>query len=244
MDSGFYAACQGMRAQTQALEVMANNLANVNTPGYLGELTSFNSLLASAHGTLNGPLNRAVNNFNTLGDTHLDLASGNLEPTGNSLDFAIEGEGLFAVQTPGGTMYTRNGGFRVSSSGQLITATGDAVLGEQGPVTLPAGPISVSPDGAISVNGAVSGKLRIVEFSSGSQLKAEGNSLYSANAADELPSTRSSVRQGMLNAANISPVASVVNLISMQRNADMLQRALSAFYSDFNRIAADELPRV
>lgn len=244
MDSGFYAACNGMRAQMQALDLMANNLANVNTSGYLGEQATFHSLLASSRGPINGALNRVINNFNTLGSTSLELDNGNLEPTGNSLDFAIEGRGFFSVQTSAGTMYTRNGSFRVSTTGQLTTAEGDPVLGSQGPVTIPAGKLSISADGTISVDGAVSGKLRVVEFASGTSIQAEGKSLYSAPSNAAQSSVTSEVRQGMIAASNVNPVGAAVGLITMQRNSDMLQRALSEFYGDFNRIAVEDLPRV
>jgi flagellar basal-body rod protein FlgF len=244
LDSGYYAACQGMRSQSQALELIANNLANVNTTGYLGGQPTFHSLLAASRGVIANPLNRVMNDFNTLSDTRFDLHSGNLERTGNSFDLAIEGEGFFTVQTKAGTFYTRNGSFQVSPTGELVTAAGDTVLGEQGPVTVPAGQVSISPDGTISVNGAAAGKLRVVEFASGTTLEAAGNSLYSGPADKTAPAVSSSVRQGMLAASNVNPISAVVDLLSVQRNHDMLQRALSTFYSDFNRIAADDLPRV
>jgi flagellar basal-body rod protein FlgF len=244
LDSGYYAACQGMRSQAQALDLIANNLANVNTTGYLGGEQTFHSLLASARGGIANPLNRVINNFNTLGDTQLDLHSGNLERTGNPFDLAIEGEGFFAVQTPSGTLYTRNGSFQVSPTGQLITAAGDHVLGGQGPITVPAGQVSISPDGTMSVNGAVAGKLRVVEFAPGTPVEAVGNSLYAAPADKAFPARSSSVRQGMLAASNVNAVAAVVALLTVQRNHDMLQRALSSFDSEFNRIAADDLPKV
>jgi flagellar basal-body rod protein FlgF len=244
LDSGYYAACEGMRAQTQALDLMANNLANVNTSGYLGEQATFHSLLASSRAQWMPPLNQAINNFNTLGGTSVELASGNLTPTGNMLDFAVEGGGFFAVKTSAGIMYTRNGGFQLSSQRQLTTADGDPVLGDDGPITLPAGKVSVSADGTISVDGAVAGQLRVVEFAPSVSLQPEGKSLYSAPAKTAQPAVSSSVRQGMIAASNVNPITAVVGLITVQRNADMLQRALSEFYGDFNRIAVEDLPRV
>lgn len=244
MDSGFYAACNGMRAQMQALDLMANNLANVNTSGYLSQQVTFHSMLASRRQPMESTLNRVINNFNALGDANLELANGNLEPTGNTLDLAIEGKGFFAVQTPAGTMYTRNGRFQLSSQRQLTTADGDAVLGDQGPIRLPAGKISISADGTISVDGAVSGKLRVVEFAPKAGIQPEGKSLYSAPANAAQAAVASQVRQGMVAASNVNPIAATIGLITVQRNADMLQRALSEFYGDFNRIAVEDLPRV
>lgn len=245
MDSGYYAACQGMRSQSQALEQIANNLANVNTAGYLRAEPSFHALLASSPRGTSGALNRVMNDFNTLGETQLDLSSGNLEKTGNPFDLGIEGPGFFVVKTKAGTLYTRDGHFQVSGKGQLTTEAGDPVLGEQNvPIQVPAGEISISPDGTISSAGAVAGKLRMVEFSSGASLEAMGDSLYSAPEKQAQLAVNSSVRQGTLAASNVDPVSAVVGLLTVQRNHEMLQRALSVFYSNFNQIAADELPRV
>lgn len=244
MNSGYYAACSGLRAQSQALELMANNLANVNTNGYLGEQPTFRSLMASPRAVTTNLVQRTINQFSTLGDTQTDLSSGNLQKTDGPFDLAIEGRGFFAVQTKAGTAYTRNGSFQVSPTGQLLTASGDAVLGEQGPITVPAGAPSISGDGTLSVNGAVAGKLRVVELADDAMVTPLGNSLYSVPDTSVGPATRSNVRQGMLQSSNVNPITSVVNLISVQRQAEMMQRALSAYYSDFNRIAADELPRV
>ncbi len=127
MDSGFYAACAGLRAQSQALEVSAHNLANVNTAGFRGQQTTFQSLLAVANPTVPTVLNLATNNFGVLEGSHLDLTAGTLQHTGNPLDLGIEGAGFFAIQTAGGTRYTRNGSFRVASSRELVTASGDPV---------------------------------------------------------------------------------------------------------------------
>ncbi len=245
MDSGYYAACQGMRSQSQALEQIANNLANVNTTGYLRAEPSFHALLASSPRGVSGPLNRVMNDFNTLSDTQLDLSSGNLQKTGNPLDLGIEGPGFFVVKTGAGMLYTRDGHFEVSTKGQLTTEAGDLVLNEQNlPIQAPTGEISISPDGTVSSAGAVAGKLRVVEFAPGAALAAMGNSLYSAPEKQAQVAVNSSVRQGMLAASNVDPVAAVVGLLTVQRNHEMLQRALSVFYGNFNQIAADELPRV
>ena len=139
MDSGFYAACAGLKARTQALEIVANNLANLNTTGYRAQDASFQSLLVGGAVNSANPLNRAINDFGVLSGSRVDLKTGNLESTGNALDLAIEGNGFFAVQAGGEVFYTRNGNFRVSSTGQLVTSEGDPVLGEQGPISVPSG---------------------------------------------------------------------------------------------------------
>lgn len=244
MDSGYYAACAGFKAQSQALEVLANNLANLNVNGYRGQQPTFRSLMANSRGEWLGPLNQVINNFNVLGGTRVDMSTGNFEQTGNPLDLAIEGKGFFAIQTQSGTLYTRNGNFRVSPDGKLVTGEGDIVLGDQGTITVPSGTVNVGSDGTISVNGAVSGKVRLVELVPGASLTPEGNANYSVADGAVQPATSSRVRQGTLEASNVNPVAGMVSLILVQRNAEMIQRALSTFYSEFNRIAANDLPRV
>ena len=243
MDSGYYAACTALKTQSQALELAANNIANVNTTGYRGQIPSFESMLVANGAATNG-WSRLLNEFNVLRSTQLDLRQGNLAPTGNPLDLAIEGPGFFAAQTKAGTLYTRNGNLRISASRQLVTAAGDPVLGEAGPITVPQGTLAVSADGTVSVNGAVVGKLRLIEFPNGKAVEPAGGSYYSGAAKDAKPAVNSSVQQGMLEASNINPVTAMVGLISAQRQAEMVERAMSAFYADFNRIAADELPRI
>ena len=244
MDSGYYAACAGLAAQTQALELVANNLANLGTSGYRGEQATFRSLVAGGGVVQWNPLNAAVNDFGVLGGSHLDLTPGSLAATGNPLDMGVAGPGFMVVQSPEGTVYTRNGGFHTTPTGQLMTAQGDAVLGEQGPITLPNGAVAVSADGTISVDGAVVAKLRVAEFSPSTSLRPLGNALYAAPEGSELPAATSSIRQSMLENSNVSPVEGVVQLISIQRNAEMLQRALTLFDSQFNQTAVQDLPKV
>ena len=243
MDSGYYAACAGLRAQTETLELIANNVANINTTGFRGQQPQFSSLLAVASES-GGMLSAAVNNFNVLEASRVDLSPGNLEATGNPLDWGIEGKGFFAVQTDDGVLYTRNGSFQTSAAGQLTTSTGAPVLGEQGAITLPSGRISVSGDGTISVDGAVVGKLRLVEFAPGSSPEPAGNSYYTAPNAAVEAAPDASVRQGMLETSNVNAIGAVTEMIAVERCAEMLERALSLFHSNFNHIAASDLPHV
>jgi len=244
VDSGFYAACAGLRAQSQALEVAAHNLANLNTAGFRGELTSFQSLLASSHTVLPNVLNVATNNFGVLEGSHLDLSSGSLTATGNPLDVGIEGNAFFAVQTSAGTRYTRNGSFRVTRTGELTTANGDPVLGENGVVRVPAGSVSISSDGTISVNSAVAGKLRLVELAPGARPVPEGDNLISVPDGGTVPARSASLRQGVLESSNVNAINAVMTLMGVQREAEMMQRALSLFHTEFNRIAANDIPHV
>jgi len=262
VDVGYYATCAGLQAQSQALEVAAHNLANLNTAGFRGQQPTFQTLLAASHLTLPNILNLATNNFGVLEGTHLDMTPGNLQTTGNPLDVAIEGSGFFAVLTAGGIRYTRNGSFQVSKAGQLVTAAGDLVLGdpalkERGGINVPAGAVSIASDGTLSVDGAVAGNIQLVEFAPGTRLISEGGSLLAAplgsvpqpslqssSQSSLQSSSQSMLKQGALESSNVNPISSVVALIGVQREAEMLQRAMSLFDTEFNRIATTDLPKV
>jgi flagellar basal-body rod protein FlgF len=244
MDSGYYAACTALISRTEALDTIANNLANASTVGYRAQHNVFSSVLATAGNPSDSDLNRAMNNYGLLSGTTLDQSQGALQKTGNDLDIAIRGKALFEVQTPSGQKYTRNGSFQVSSSGQLITATGDTVMGDKGPITVPPGPVSISSDGTISSNGAVAGKLKLVQFPESTQLTSAGETYYSAPPGTATDATDSTVQQGMLESSNVNPVSGMVELITAQRSAEMMQRALTMFNSEIDKTAVQDLPKV
>lgn len=248
MDSGFYAACAGLRAQSQALEVAAHNLANVNTTGFRGEQTTFRSLVALARPAAANPLNVATNNYGLLEGTHLDLSPGNLANTGNPLDLGIQGNGFFVVQTARGLRYTRNGSFQVSNTGELVTAAGDPVLGDNagnsGIIRIPSGTVTVGSDGTVSVDGAIAGKIRLVDFPAGTPITSEGATLLSAPSSSEQSVQQASIRQAVLESSNVNAITSVTTLIGVQREAEMLGRAMGLFDTEFNHIAASELAKV
>jgi len=244
MDSGYYAASAGLAAQEQALELVAHNLANLSTTGYRGQQTTFRSLLAGNAGVSLNPLNVAVNNFGVLSGSRLDLTSGSFTATGNPLNAAVAGTGFFSVRSAQGVLYTRDGSFHVTGTGQLVTSDGNAVLGQQGPITLPNGSVAISSDGTISVDGNVVDKLNLAEFPPGTNLTAIGNATYSAPADAAVPAVESTVRQGMLEGSNVDAIEGVVQLITVQRNTELLSRAMSAFDSQLNQTAVQDLPKV
>ncbi len=244
MNTGLYAACAGLLARTQALDLAANNLANVNTGGYKGQVPSFASLVAGSGGLSNTAL-RSVNQFGVLGESRLDLQQGPVEHTGNDLDFAIQGSGYFALQNPqGGRLYTRNGAFHVNQQGQLAAADGSLVLAAQGPILLPPGKVAVSAGGIISVDGAVTGQLLVADFPTSADLTPQGAATFSAPAGTERASDTPNVVQGALEGSNVNAVSAAVGLVALQRNMGLLQQALTSFHSEFNRIAAQELSRI
>ncbi len=244
MDSGFYAACAALMARSQALDLVANNLANTSTPGYRGQHNIFRSFLATASGHQGSGLNRAVNDFGISGGSQMDVTEGNLEHTGNDLDFGVQGPGFFQIQTANGPVYTRNGNFQVSAQGQLMTSQGDPVMGDQGVIRIVGGPVTVSADGTISVKGAVAGKIKLVEFPPGTAMESVGKTYYSAPKNTGTPAKQSTMVQGSLESSNVNPVAGAVELVAVQRYAEMMQRALSMFHTEFNRIATEDLPKV
>ena len=172
------------------------------------------------------------------------MKSGEFEKTGNDLDLAMEGSGFFTVKTPAGIRYTRNGSFHTDTAGRLLTATGDPVMGEQGPVELPSGTITISSDGTISQGGAVVATMKLVTFKPGTSLAAEGNSYYQAPAGSEIPAEDPRLSQGMLESSNQNPVVGAVSLIALQRHSQLLEQALSIFHSVFNNAPAQDLSRV
>ena len=235
MNSGIYAACAGLIARTDSVDAIANNLANTSTAGFRAREGSFSSVLAeSGRHPLGSVLNQVTNNYGVLGATRLDPTQGSLATTGNPLDTAIEGPGYFAVQTAGGTAYTRNGSFRVSAQGQLVTQTGEAVLGQAGVIRVAPGAVSISPDGTVSSNGAVAGRLRVVEFAPGTEPVSAGTNFYTVPQAQVRAATASTVHQGALESSNVNPVGSVVALIDAQRAAESMRRALNLFDTELN----------
>ncbi|MGD0963631.1 MAG: flagellar basal-body rod protein FlgF [Candidatus Acidiferrales bacterium] len=244
MDSGFYSAFTGLAARMQSLDLLANNLANVNTAGYKSQKEFYRAFASSLNNRGITPVNQAINNFGLMGGARVDLTAGALQSTGNDTDLALDGTGFFVVDTSAGTRYTRNGNFSLNTSRQLVDLQGNPVQGQNGPIQLPSGNITVSTDGTVSVDGAVVAQLKVVDFAPGTGLSPEGNTdLVAAGDAQPMAST-AQVRQGMLEASNADPISSAVALINLQRNAEMMQRALTIFNTDFNQTAVQELPRV
>jgi len=245
MDSGYYAAMTGLVARTQALDTAASNLANAQTPGYRAEREYFRSALLGPDAA-DSQLGRTVNNYGLLGGDRLSSAQGALQSTGNPLDLAIQGEGFFQVQTSNGIRYTRDGSFHRASSGQLVTSAGEPVLSSAGKVIqIPPGEVSVGTDGSLSVSGGTVASVGVVTFPAGTDLTPEGTNRYVAPAGVQpAASKNASIRQGALESANQDVIQGSLDLLVMQREAEMMQKALTIFHTEFNKIATEDLPRV
>jgi flagellar basal-body rod protein FlgF/flagellar basal-body rod protein FlgG len=232
-------------ARTDALDTIANNLANSSTSGFRERHTTFSSVLAGSGHPLASQLNVVTNSYGLLGNSRLDLQAGSLQRTGNELDVGIDGPGFLTVQTAGGVAYTRNGNLLVSPKGQLVTQSGDAVLGVNGPINLPSGAsVTISSDGTISAQGAIAGKLKVVEFSATADPQSIGATNYTVPAKDVVASPLSEVRQGMLESSNVNPVSSVVELINAQRALEGMRHALTMIDTEIDKTAAQDIPRI
>jgi len=245
MDSGYYAAMTGLEARTQALDTAAGNLANAQTPGYRAEREYFRSALLGPDAA-DSQLGRTVNNYGLLGGDRLSSAQGALQRTGNSLDLAIEGDGFFQIQTSNGLRYTRDGSFHRAQNGQLVTSSGEPVLSSAGkPIPVPPGEVTVGGDGALSVSGGTVAAVGVLAFPAGTQLTAEGANRYAAPAGVTPAAAKgASIHQGAIESANQDVIQGSLDLIVMQREAEMMQKALTVFHTEFNRIATEDLPRV
>jgi len=245
MDSGYYAALTGLVARYQALDTAADNLANAQTPGFRAEREYFRSVLLGPD-AFDSQLGKTVNNYGLLGGDQLTMAQGAIQQTGNQLDLAIEGEGFFQIQTANGLRYTRDGGFHRAPNGRLVTGAGEPVLSATGQViAVPPGEVMIAGNGVISAEGGVVGTVGVFTFPRGTQLKPEGANRYIAP-GDARPtlSTNADVHQGAIEAANQDVIQGSVDLLMMQRQAEMMQRALTIFHTEFNKSAVEDLPRV
>jgi flagellar basal-body rod protein FlgF len=233
VSSGLYVAAAGAVAQATALDATANNIANASTPGYRGEIVTFQEAMGKA---------KSADVTLVDNGTHgADAQPGALSATDNPLDCALEGDGMFAVDTAQGTRYTRAGNFQLDSQNRLVTADGAPLRGDDGnPITLPANAsnVSIAADGTVSADGAAVGKLALARFSP-SQLTRQGGTLYAASgkpAAGPAPV----VRSGMLESSNVNVIHGVVDLVKVQRTYETLMRVIQG-YSDIEQHAAQTL---
>lgn len=253
MESGYYAALTGLVAKFDALDVAANNLANAGTAGYKAQ-DEFYRTYSAVMGDANvGSLNLAINNYGVLSGAATNFESGPIQITGNPLDIALQGQGFLVVKTKAGDRYTRNGSLRLNAGGILTTQDGDPVMGlipkpngkpAEGPIKIPHGKISIGPGGVISVDGALAGQLKLVDFPRGTALELDGGNYYAAPASAAKTATAPQVKQGALESSNVNPMSEMVNVILLQREAEMLQNAVSAFDKDFDQSAINNIPLV
>jgi flagellar basal-body rod protein FlgF len=206
------------------LDVLANNLANMNTSGFKGEKVMFIEHLTQSRGgeKILGEKFTYVRDIATLRDT----TEGPIAETGNPLDVAIAGEGYFAVRTEVGERYTRNGHFRLDEAGQLVTQIGDPVLSANGQPFF-FGPqdtkVTISLDGTVSTNNGSLGKLRLINVENQQTMRQVGNSLFAAD-TEVKDVENPTVVQNSLESSNIQPILEMSRLIDTQRAYESVRK--------------------
>jgi flagellar basal-body rod protein FlgF len=219
----------GLSRQTaleRKLDVIANNLANVNTAGFKADSSLFEEYLNTpAHEDNFVQSDRRVSFVQDRG-TYRDMSPGPVDATKNPLDVAIDGSAFLTVQTPAGERYTRDGSLHIDSQGQLVTVTGNPVLGANGPIIFQQTDhdINITPDGTITVvegsgrTDSIRGALRLVSFPDAQRMLKEGFNLYTAgDGAGPQADTKSTVRQGFIEKSNVSAVGEMTRMMDVTR---------------------------
>lgn len=245
MNSGLYTAYSGLRAQSDALEVIANNLANVNTTGFKEE-RAFYSLLEESleSGQAQNEIGRTINRSVRVQGS-LNTSEGSLVPTNRDLDIAITGQGFLVVQAPQGIRYTRNGHLVLNAQSILTTSEGFPVLGVSGrPITLGPGKIQISGDGTVTLDNSPVDQLKLTAFGDISKLDQEGSSLFIYRGdPGSLKAADATVKSGYLEQSNVNAVASVVRMIEIMRHFEAIQKSVNLLMNDINAKAIDKLGR-
>jgi flagellar basal-body rod protein FlgF len=240
MAGGAYVALSGLRTRVEQLDRLAADIANVNTAGYKGERVTTTKVDRPDFGQV---LQTAVDVAAAPG--LLDMRSGSFTTTGRDLDVALQGSGFFAIDTPGGTRYTRNGEFTRSADGTLTTGDGMVVQGDNGPIRLAAdaGTISIEADGTVRSGTEVAGKLKVVDFDDYATLTREDSGRLRAGVAARAASPNTQVRGGTIEQSNVSVVERMAQLTEVGRSFEALQRGVSLLMNDIDSRAITELGR-
>jgi flagellar basal body rod protein FlgG len=243
MDPLTAAAASGMRSRLESLDLVANNLANAGTDAFKAE-REFYGLFRSVPGV--AETDAAIGEMPVIERSWIDFSRGTLRHTGEPTHLALGSDAFFGVQGPTSTLYTRTGRLQVSASGQLTTVDGYPLLFvDAQSVKLEAGkPFEVSGQGTVTQNGAPVGRLKLVEFKDLTKLAKQGRTYYRApETAGATPAVDPRVQQGRLEESNVTPAESAVRLVSVMRQFEMLQRAVS-IGADMNRRSIEEVARV
>ena len=231
------------------LDVVANNIANINTTGYKADSSLFEEFLSSAART---DQNGARVSFVRDGGTWHDLSAGPIEKTANPLDVAVDGNAFLVVQTPRGERYTRNGALQINGTGALVTSEGNPVLGDAGPIVFQPNDrqVTISRDGTISVREGTAntdskrGTLRLVAFDNSQQLQKDGSSTFTATDGVQPQTTKkSSVIQGSIEKSNVRGVVEMSRMIEITRSYTQIAAILQQ-QTDLSQSAIDKLADV
>ena len=244
MENAAYIALSRQMTLRRELDIAANNLANVDTAGFKVEqlmVATENGQKARNH-AVDGPGRFVL-------DTGVgrDFRQGLLSQTGNTFDFAIEGDAFFTIGGPEGDRYTRDGRFRTDDTGRMVTAGGLPVLGEGGAEIIldptKSAP-SVSADGIITQDGERVGRLEAVRFEALGVLSKDGDGLY-VNSSNEQPqpAADAKIRQGMVEGSNVNSILEITNLIEISRSYERTARMIENT-NDLSKRSVERLGRV
>ncbi len=199
------------------MDVIANNLANMNTIGYKEETPVFEEFIMPT--AKQDSADSTLSFVNDIG-MYRNMADGGLTTTDNALDFALSGAGYFQVENEDGTFYTRNGHFQLNAQGQLSTPNGDLVLSDGGaPISFTAddGAIVVASDGTISTDNGQRGKLAVVTFENPREMRKIGSNLLQTGEEGQ-PAKATAVVQGALEASNVNAIEQMTSMIEVLRS--------------------------
>ncbi|WP_298871075.1 flagellar basal-body rod protein FlgF [uncultured Bradyrhizobium sp.] len=233
------------------MDVIANNVANVNTNGFKADHSLFEEYLRSnAHEDNFVGSDRRVSYVQDRG-TYRDVGQGPMEATNNPLDMAISGNAFFAVQANGAEHYTRDGKFALSSTGQLMTSDGNLVLGTAGPIVFQPTDhdINVAPDGTVTVLegtakiDTIRGKIKMVTFDDPTKLTKLGANLYDAGSATQQPDAKSTLQQGYVEKSNVNSVGEMSRMVEVMRSYTAIANLLQQ-QSDLHKSAIEKLADV
>jgi flagellar basal body rod protein FlgG len=226
----------------ESLEMLANNLANVETGGFKADREFFS--IYTGEGATDDPQTGDIPTLPVVESHWTDLSQGTLINTANALDLAIDGDGLFGIETKNGTRYTRNGSFRMGANGALTAADGSTVRAAGGGIIAlqPDLPVEVLPDGTVQQGGQAVGQLEISAFDRSSMDKQGANYFVPIDGA-KARQAAGAVMQGKLEQSNVGAAESSVRLVAIMRQFEMLQKAMN-IGNELNRKAIEEVARV
>ena len=233
MIKGIYSSEAAMRPKMARMEVLANNLANINTTGFKADRVFVRMLEQSSKGATD------VRGDMTGVETgkYIDATAGSLQQTDNPLDLAIQGDGYFAVQTPRGTRLTRNGNFTLSKEGVLTTSDGYAVLGLNGPIQLPQRDnldmrsLTVAQSGEVVMDKDPIGQIRIVVPEHPELIQKDHESLMFVDDSEKLLDVAPdsiNVRQGFVEESNVEGIEEMIAMIELNRGFETDQKMIQS----------------
>jgi len=226
-------ATAGMRKLSQ-LDYMANNLANVATPGFKAELLYFSPETTSS--------TEHISTYNP--SVIVDYAQGAMQKTDNSLDVAIEGNGFFAIKTRDEVAYTRQGNFTINKNNELVTKSGDYVLGETGKITIKGDTINIDQRGFIKVDGNQVDKLKIVNFDNLKTLIKKGEGFFVDPGGAGLKKMENpELRAGYLEASNVKVIGEMIEMIDGQRCFEGYQKVIQTS-ADLDKLSTNRVGRL